>query len=505
MFESEFVGGDDASVVAAVAELTRAEAATAARRLAAIAELRRRRVLGEDDERARWACDWWDSAAAEVAAAMNISTRKASGQMRIAVALRDHLPGVAALFSGGELSARVVGAITWRTQFIDDEAVWALIDRAIAARASRWGPLGEDKLVAAVDALVLEFDPAALMVSKTMARSRDFVVGDREDEDGTTSVWGRLSAADAAVLKKTIAAMVATVCENDPRSAHERRADALRAMADRNDHLPCGCDSPNCPARQGNPVPKSSVVVNVYTDQATLDALTAKTAQSPAPQTSEPPIETPAPADPMETPAPETSAAYTPVSAGTALLGGTEVMPTPLLAELLRGGAKLRPLCTPDKDAETGYRPSAKLARFVRGRDLTCRFPGCTAPAEVCDIDHVIPYPLGDTHASNLACLCRKHHLLKTFWAGDWALELRPDGAAVWTSPTGRTYTTYPGSRAYFPDWDTDTGDLPPPRHPQTFSTDRAVMMPQRRRTRAQDHEARIKAERAQNSDPPPF
>jgi hypothetical protein len=81
----EFAEADDATVVAAIADLTRAEAAAASRRLAAIAELKRRRVL-DDDERALWACDWWDCAAAEVAAAMNISPRKASGQMRIAVA-----------------------------------------------------------------------------------------------------------------------------------------------------------------------------------------------------------------------------------------------------------------------------------------------------------------------------------------------------------------------------------------------------------------------------------
>lgn len=488
MFESEFVGVDDAAVVAVIADQTRAEAVAGARRLAAIAELKRRRV-DDDDARARWACDWWDSAAAEVAAAMNITARKASGQMRIAIALRDHLPLVAALFGRGELSARVIGAITWRTQFIEEDAVWALIDRAIAARARRWGPLAEDKLTAAVDALVLEFDPAALMVSKTIARSRDFVVGDLEDEAGTTSVWGRLLAADAAVLKNKIAAMVTTVCEHDPRSAHERRADALGAWAHGNDHLPCACDSPNCEARAAQPAPKSAVVVNVYTDQDTLDGL-QNTELAPAPASGPP--------------APEPAAPSSPVSAGTALLAGTEVMPTPLLAQLLRHGAKLRPLCPPQAEPEPGYRPSAGLARFVRGRDLTCRFPGCTTPAQNCDIDHVIPYPLGATHASNLLCLCRKHHLLKTFWAGDWQLVLLPEGAAVWTSPTGHTYTTHPGCRTFFPDWDTHTGDLPAPPHPATFSSDRGVMMPQRRRTRAQERAARIKAERAQNNSPPP-
>ena len=124
MFESEFVGVDDAAVVAAIDDGARAEAAAGARRLAAIAELKRRRVL-DDDERAWWACDLWDCAAAEVAAAMNISARKASGQMRIAETLRDNLPAVAEMFRRGELSTRVVGAITWRTQFITDDAIWA--------------------------------------------------------------------------------------------------------------------------------------------------------------------------------------------------------------------------------------------------------------------------------------------------------------------------------------------------------------------------------------------
>ncbi len=484
MFEFEFADADDAAVVAAIEEGARAEAVAGARRLAAIAELMRRRVLDED-ERSRWACDLWDCAAAEVAAATNVSHRKASGQMYMAQALRDHLPAVAALFFQGRLSTRVVGAITWRTQYITDDAVWASIDTELAKRAGRWGPLSEDKLDCAVDALVLKFDRDALMKSRKTLRTRDFVIGDIDDETGLTSVRGRLSAADAAVLNKRVTAVVATVCDNDPRSAAERRADAVGACSNGNDHLPCACELPDCPARQAQPAPKSSVVVNVYTDQATVDTVQSATPQTRAPQTPAPPAD-----------------------AGTAMLSGTEAMPTPLLAELLRNGAKLRPLCTQEVavEPETNYRPSAKLQRFVRGRDLTCRFPGCSAPAEFCDIDHVIPYPIGPTHPSNLACLCRKHHHLKTFWAGDWELKLLSDGAAVWTSPTGRTYKTYPGCRSYFPEWDTDTGELPPAPTPETSTTDRGVMMPRRKRT--QDRAARIKAEREQNlndPDPPPF
>ncbi|MGV0680767.1 HNH endonuclease, partial [Mycolicibacterium fortuitum] len=35
-------------------------------------------------------------------------------------------------------------------------------------------------------------------------------------------------------------------------------------------------------------------------------------------------------------------------------------------------------------NAEPGYRPSMALSEFIRWRDLTCRFPGCDAPAERC-------------------------------------------------------------------------------------------------------------------------
>jgi hypothetical protein len=128
---------------------------------------------------------------------------------------------------------------------------------------------------------------------------------------------------------------------------------------------------------------------------------------------------------------------------------------------------------------------------------MTCRFPGCDAPAEHCDIDHTIAYPAGPTHPSNLKSLCRKHHLLKTFAYG-WGDVQLPDGAIVWTSPTGQTYKTHPGSRIFFPDWDVTTAPLPRPNG-TAIAANRALMMPRRRRTRAADKAQRIKAERAPN------
>lgn len=161
--------------------------------------------------------------------------------------------------------------------------------------------------------------------------------------------------------------------------------------------------------------------------------------------------------------------------------------------------------------AEPQYRPSAALDAFVRCRDLTCRFPNCDRPAEFCDIDHSIPYPLGPTHPSNLKCLCRKHHLLKTFWTA-WRDEQRPDGTVNWTSPTGHVYTTRPGSRLLFPSLCLSTGDLPAVPGLDLRVDGRGVMMPKRRRSREQDRIRRINAERALNAahvaernQPPPF
>ncbi len=90
----------------------------------------------------------------------------------------------------------------------------------------------------------------------------------------------------------------------------------------------------------------------------------------------------------------------------------------------------------------TPNRPGAALARTIRTRDGHCRFPGCTTDATRTDLDHVLAFPHGPTTATNLACLCRKHHTFKHH-AG-WTLTMTPDGTCTWTTPHGRTYTTHP-------------------------------------------------------------
>jgi Domain of unknown function (DUF222) len=290
------------------------------------------------------------------------------------------------------------------------------------------------------------------------------------------------------------------VCDEDPRTIAQRRADALGALAAGADRLVCGCGDVACPAGVDVDQRARSVVIHVVAEESALTA-------APDPHMSG---ERRASEALAVDPEPDPPGDGIKRPAGRMVSGGA--VPAPLLAELIRGGAKVTPVGLPvNAAAEPCYRPSAALERFIRCRDLTCRFPGCDRAAEFCDIDHTVAYPLGPTHPSNLKCVCRKHHLLKTFWTG-WSDEQWPDGTIVWTAPSGQTYTTRPGSRLLFPRMCLPTGELPTAPTDDRPLGDRGIMMPRRRRTRQQDRAYRIDAERALNAahvaernKPPPF
>lgn len=493
VFDNGFRTGSDAALIEAIADLARQEARAAAQRVATISELVRRRC--GDDDRAYWACDEWDAAAAEIGAALQISRGRASGEMHLSLSLRYRLPHVAALFMEGLISHRVCAAIADRTDLIQDRTALEQIDAVVAEHARSWGVLSAYKLEKAVDAWVDRIDPGALHQTRSRARDRNVEFGARHDAPGSTSVRGSLHATDAALLDRRLMQMARGVCEDDPRTTGQRRADALGALAAGSDRLACQCGSPGCPASDDDGR-AANIVVHVVTD-AEVDTIAPDPGMSGdggafGGSDDDPP------------------AAKATAKATATLSGRGGMVPTPLIAELIRGGATVRHVRRPSDKPEPGYRPSAALDEFVRFRDLTCRFPNCDVPAELCDIDHTVPWPFGPTHPSNLKCMCRKDHLLKTFWDG-WSDVQFPDGTVEWTSPTGKTYVTHPGSRVIFPRWNITTSPLPPmPTVDPTRA--RTLMMPTRRRTRAQNRIAYVKRERALNdarvaerNKPPPF
>ncbi|OBG30371.1 hypothetical protein A5673_04030 [Mycobacterium sp. E3198] len=437
-----------------VGEAGRAEARAAAERLVAVGELLMVRCR-DSGEQPDWAADAWDATAAQVGAVLNCSVARAHGYLRYAMALRDRLPEVGKAFAAGDIDYRAFQTIVFRTDLITDPAVLARVDARVAVLVSRRRSLTRAGLAAAVDRVVLAVDRDALRRAAKAVEDRyvDVVA----DSSGMAWLEGRLFAPAGQALDRRLDELAGSVCDGDPRTAKQRRADALAALAAGAQRLVCGCCSAECPMA-GAPAPASNVVIHVVADQGAVEG------------------------------------------SGTTpgiLPGFDGLIPAELVAELARS-ARLVPLGIPTGVPEPGYRPSGKLAEFVRCRDLTCRAPGCDRPAVQCDVDHTVPHAEGGaTHASNLKCLCRLHHLMKTFWG--WQDEQLPDGTVIWRLPDGHTYVTTPGSALLFPSLCAPTGDPPLSDALSERCGERTAMMPLRTKTRAQNRAARVAAERKRN------
>lgn len=487
----------------------RAENALCARKLAVMAEIFVRRTnLPSADDRENWWIDPEGAVSAELAAAQNITTGLALHQTHRGIALRDRLPKVADLFLQGLISENLVRTIVTRTYLITDPNVLAAVDADLAADITSWGPLSAKKTVTAVDALVERHDPNGLRTNADSAADRDVQFGSPTDAPGYTSIWARMLASDAATAERVLTELVYSVCDNDPRTIDERRNDAYAALLAGIPALACNCGDDDCEATT-RPRPHRDTTVYVITDTTNASATPAGGGKEAEPE--EPTEEAqPAGKAAAEAPTQESKPAPNlrpskPFQACTkpAFVFGAGLSPSSLLGELIVDGARIREIIHPGQSGpEARYTPSSALANFVRCRDLTCRFPGCDHPATQADIDHTVPYPVGPTHASNLKCLCRFHHLLKTFWIGalGWHDRQYPDGTVIWTSPTGHTYTTYPGSRLLFPTLCRPTATLWTGDPPVVAVSDtRGAMMPRRRNTRARNRARAIATERRLN------
>ena len=447
-----------AAAVDAITLATRQENAAGARRLGAIGDLWALRAPDDDIEKRYWAIDGYAGLVVEVAAALGISRKRAQAQVDRAVTLRTRLPKVAAIYAKGLIDAVMVAMIVARTDLIIDDDVAGQVDADLAAKIVAWGRLSKPKMEQRIDAIIAASDQAGVHQPKPPSQARYLDI--RACGPGAASICGTVDAATAAVLDAAIDDLAKSVCRNDPRSHDQRRAAAIDALA-RGQRLACQCDNPDCPAAAAamGELPAQTVgtraVIHVIAGPKTL--------------------------------------------AGQALgfLPGYGQIPAEQVARLAEG-ATIRQVEIPPDVAEPRYRPSAKLAEFVRCRDLTCRFPGCDRPAQACDLDHTVPYPAGPTHPSDLKCLCRFHHLLKTFHG--WTDHQYPDGTVVWVAPTGHTYITKPEGAHWYPQLATPTG-TPEITEEPVRTPGRGHCMPKRKRTRAQERQQLINQARMLNEE----
>jgi hypothetical protein len=444
-----------AAALDAMHAASRQENAAGAARLSAIADLYELRSPEDDVDKLNWVIDGYSGLVAEVAAAQGVSQRRAKAQVKLAIALRERLPAVAAVYASGAVDRRLVGTVVARTDLVDDPGRMAVIDAQLAAKIARWARHSGPEQQRRIDGVIARTDPAGVRAPRPAVDNRRVDIDPRPG--GMADVWASVRAEVAAALDAALDVLADGVCRGDPRTKTQRRADALGALA-LGRPLACLCGQDDCPATAtagGTPV-AGKFVIHVIAEQATLTG------------------------DP-----------HTP-----ALLPAHGLVPAEQITDLVAAGATLKEILIPLPQAESRYRPSAALAEFIGCRDLTCRFPGCDTPAEHCDVDHTIPWPAGPTHPSNLKLLCRFHHLLKTFHAG-WSDIQAPDGTVVWTTPTGHSYTTTPHGAHWFPALGEPTGT--PELQPPHAALGRELKMPRRTHTRTQEHAARVHAERTEN------
>ncbi len=136
------------------------------------------------------------------------------------------------------------------------------------------------------------------------------------------------------------------------------------------------------------------------------------------------------------------------------------------------------------------YRPSAILDTWIRILGGMCQWLHCDAPVWNTDLDHDTPFNHGDptaggrTTAAGMKPYCRHHHRLKH--CGAWAERHNTDRSIDLLAPTGHHYRT--STSGYL-----DLLDINPSR---VIDPDDTVT--QRRRARAENKAASIRAERRQ-------
>lgn len=350
-----------AALLQRMCSAARAEACAAAERLVAIGGLVSLRLAQDAGATDLWVVDATDAVTLEVAAALGISRDLAASHVKYAHALRFSLPRTGRAFIAGDIDEATFRACVFRTGLIVDEDTLAAVDAELSVVAPRWGSCGRAQLAARIDRVIATVDLDAVRRRRDRVTGREVIVGGVDN--GLAEIHAIVCAPDGHAFADRLTALALTACDADGRTMAQRRADAIGVLATGGDRLGCRCGLEDCPA---GGTAASAVLIHVFAERSTVEG----TGTAPG-----------------------------------AMVGFEGLIPPEMVAELAKA-ARLRPLVHPvDAEPERSYVPSRGLADFVRCRDLTCRFPGCDAPATRCDVDHTIPHRRGGpTQAGKLMC-----------------------------------------------------------------------------------------------------
>lgn len=293
-------------------------------------------------------------ASAEVGAALNTTPSGASAIVAQAEALDTRLPEVASLLSDGRIDWPTAEAVIRRTELVDADLM-PQIDQRLATKLSTWQSWSRRRVIDAADAAIAVIDPEAAKKRRIRADTERHVTITAQP-NGMAKMVASLPAPVAAMFDKHLTEMAASVCADDPRTTTQRRADAIDALRVGRD-LACACGRADCPSRIADPASRSGAprfVINVIATDATVVGRSDEPGH----------------------------------------LEGYGVIDADQVRQIA-DTAILRPVGPPPTDTDVAaslrYQPSAAVERWIRCRDLRCRFPGCDRPAWRADVDHTVP------------------------------------------------------------------------------------------------------------------
>jgi hypothetical protein len=258
---------ESAALLEQACAAARTEAQATARLLNVIADLMQLRDRQYGD-RAEWVADLWDAIAAELAAALRVSRALASSYMSDAEVMRERLPKVGDCLAAGDINYAMLQVIAYRTALITDKKSLAAVDAQVAMRAPRWPSLTRGNLAMRVDAIVAKVDRDA--IRRTNKEVKDRYLNVSESVPGIAEVYGNVFASTGRALDRRLDELAGTVCEADPRTKAQRRADALAALVAGVDRLMCTCGDSDCLETRGR-MRNRNVVIDVVAERASVE------------------------------------------------------------------------------------------------------------------------------------------------------------------------------------------------------------------------------------------
>jgi len=351
----------------------------------------------------------------EISLALHSTLNMANKRLTLATTLVTRLPGTLAAMEAGDLDLPRAEAIAEATRPLSDALAGEVEDHVLTGALQQ----NPNQVRRAAAKAVLHLDPEGAE-ERHARRREDRYVEILPAAEGMAELYALLPGEDAMRIKVRLDAYAKAQPKADPRTMDQRRADAMTDLL---------------LTRTAGPI---TATVRL-TAPATLLATATEAALATPHRAARPS------GKPRST---GKSRPIRHVRAAASELAGYGVIAGSQAIALAAHDATWRRLLTDPATgnlAEVGrhqYAPPAALADHIRARDQYCVFPGCSVPAEKCDLDHRVPFPRGATTPENLAALCRHHHRLKH--QTNWTVQRRADGTHVWTSPQERDYLNPP-------------------------------------------------------------